>query len=124
MESPNIPKESFNQDLCTYLEYHLTKTFAKANDNQMQYLWCDGVSLPSVEAQLTKKSVNDSRRIITNAWIGLDGQTLFEMTIIFGPRSLSKYARGLSLLDCLPSDNTSDWITLDLNARTIELQLI
>ena len=115
-----IIKESFNEDFCTQLEYHLTKTFEKS---EIKGFWCDGVLMPSIESQLTKKSVNDTRQITTKAWLGYDGQGEYEMTIHFGQYSLRRYANGTSLTDCLPSEDSSDWVTLDIEKKTIELQL-
>jgi len=124
-ESKNeIVKESFNEDFCVQLEVHLTRAFKTSERKELNRFWCDGVMMPFIKSHLTKKSVSDSRRIITKAWLGYDGQGEFAMTIIFGQHSLSRYAKGLDLTDCLPSDNSMDWITLDMERKTIELQLI
>jgi hypothetical protein len=119
----NISKESFNEEFCSYLEYHLTKTFAHADDKFIQKLWCDGILMPIIESQTSKKSVNDTRKIVTKAWIGSDGQREYEMRVKLGKYSLRRYARGTSLEDCVPSENTMDWITIDLGKRIIEIQL-
>ena len=110
-------------DFCTHLEYHLGETFANSQDKKLWGLWCDGVSMPFIESQLAKKYVNDNRKIITKAWIGFDGQDEYEMTIKFGKYSLRRYAKGADLKDCLPGTETMDWITLDLEKRTIEIRL-
>jgi hypothetical protein len=123
-ESKNeIIKESFNTDFCVQLEYHLTRTFGNLEDKKLKGFWCDGVMMPLIESQLTKKSVNDTRKIITKAWLGYDGQSEFEMAINFGQYSLRRYAKGSDLTDCLPSEHSMDWITLDIEGKTIELQL-
>jgi hypothetical protein len=123
-ESKNkIIKESFNEDFCGQLEYHLTRTFGNSEDKKFKGFWCDGVLMPFIESQLTKKSVNDTRKIITKAWLGYDGQGEFEMTINFGQHSLKRYAKGSDLTDCLPSKYSMEWITLDIKRKTIELQL-
>lgn len=123
-ESKNeIIKESFNEDFCVQLEYHLTRTFGNSEDEKIKRFWCDGVLMPFIESQLTKKSVNDTRKIVTKAWLGYDGQGDFEMTINFGQYSLRRYAKGFELTGCLPSENSMDWITLDIERKTIELQL-
>ncbi len=122
-QNKDIIKESFDEDFCARLEYHLTKTFESADDNKLKGFWCDGVLIPSIESQLTKKSVNDKRKIITKAWLGFDGQDEYEMTINFGQYSLRRYADGADLFNCLPSTDTLDWITLDMNKKTIELHL-
>jgi hypothetical protein len=118
-----IIKESFNEDFCAQLEYHLTRTFGNSENKNLKGFWCDGVLMPFIESQLTKKSVNDTRKIVTKAWLGYDGQGEFEMIIRFGQRSLSSYAKGYNLTDCLPGEESLDWITLDIEEKKIELQL-
>lgn len=118
-----IPHESFNADFCVRLEYHLCRAFENSQDEKLRGFWCDGVAMPFVESQLTKKSVNDTRKIVTKAWLGYNGQSEFEMTIHFGRHSLRRYARGADLGDCLPDFNSFDWIALDIDGRTIELML-
>lgn len=116
-------KESFNDDFCVQLEYHLTRTFGNSKDKNLKGFWCDGVLMPFIDSQLTKKSVNDTRKIVTKCWLGYDGQDEFEMTIKFGKYSLRRYAKGSDLRDCLPSEKSMDWINLDMKEKTIELQL-
>jgi hypothetical protein len=79
--------------------------------------------MPFIQSQLTKKSVNDTRKIVTKAWLGYDEQAEFEMIINFGQCSLRRYAKRSDLTDCLPSEESMDWITLDIERKTIELQL-
>ena len=123
-ESENkVIKESFNEDFCVQLEYHLTRTFEKSQDKTLKGFWCDGVMMPLDELQLAKKSVNDTRKIVTKAWLGYDGQGEFEMTVKLGQYSLRHYAKGSDLTDCLPSENSMDWIILDVERRRIELRL-
>ena len=115
-------RESFNEDFCLFLEYHLSGTFANSEQNNIKWLWCDGVMMP-FENQLSKKYVNDNRKIITKAWIGHDGNNQYEMTIKFGRYSLRRYARGTSLESCVPSEEAMDWINIDVINKTIELML-
>ena len=118
-----IAGESFNENFCLQLEYHLARTFAKSEDKELNCFWCDGIQMPFIDSQVTKKSVNDTRKIVTKAWLGYDGQGEYEMTINFGPRSLGRYEKGADLTDCVPSDESMDWITLDIEGKTIALQL-
>ncbi|MGF7041604.1 hypothetical protein [Mucilaginibacter lappiensis] len=123
LENINTIKDSFTEDFCSHLEYHLTRTFGNSSDRELKWLWCDGIRLPLVEEQLIAKSIIETRQIVTEAWLGVDGQGIYEMTIKFGPRSLEKCIQGLTLNDCLPSEESLDWITLDLEKKEIELQL-
>lgn len=120
-ERANTINDPFNQEFCSALEHHLSSTFANSEDQYIKTLWCDGIS----DAALlkSKKSVNDTRKITTRAWIGPDGQTEFEMTILFGKYSLRRYAKGTSLEDCIPDDTSMDWIIFDFDKRTIEVNL-
>ncbi len=111
-------------DFCLHLEYRLCDTFKNSHQKVIGGLWCDGVSARSFnDPQLTKKHVNDTRKIETWAYIGKDGQDIYQMTIKFGTYSLRRYAIGESLIDCIPSEETMDWIDIDINEKTIELRL-
>jgi hypothetical protein len=116
-------KLSFDREFCEHLEGHLSRTFANSDDKKLTGLWCDGVLDPAIEYQLTKKSVNDTRTMVTTAFIGYDGQDKYEMIIEFGKYSLRKYSTGSSMIDCIPSDETMDWITLDIEKKKIEIRL-
>src|SRR5688572_24475821 len=125
MDKPETTKdkESFNRDFCVHLEYHLGRTFAKSNDKKFQGLSCDGILDPFIESKLTKKNVNDTRTILTTAFIGHDGQDKYEMTIKFGQHSVRRYAKGADMTDCLPGEESMDWITLDIENKKIEIRL-
>ncbi len=112
-------KESFNENFCAFLESHLCKTFKNSEDKEIRRLWCDGV----VCSQVSKKHVNNNRRIQTMAWIGQDGQTEYELTIEFGKYSLRRYARGTEMIDTVPNSDTMDWIELDIEKKTIMINL-
>jgi hypothetical protein len=115
-----ILNQSFNEEFCAKLEHHLTRTFGKS---ELRGFWCDGVSMPTHDLELTKKYVNDKRRIVTKAWLGFNGQDVYEMIINLGQYSLRRYAKGSDLIDCLPSEDSTDWIELDVESKTIKVQL-
>ncbi len=116
---------SFNDQFCIFLAYHLGKAFELSGREDLRGFWCDGVSAhPFVENQLSKKSVNDKRKILTEAGIGKTGQDKYEMTILFGKYSLRRYAKGSSLADCVPVAETMEWIDINTINRTISIQLI
>jgi hypothetical protein len=119
----DITNYLFNQDFCHYLGRHLSNAFEYQGDDQINDFWCDGIAMPSIDRQLYPKNVNDIRKIITTAWIGSYGQEKYEMTIVFGPKALSRYARGLDLKECVPTKDTQGWIRLDIDEKKIELQL-
>jgi len=101
----------------------LTWTFNQSDDKNLRGFWCDGVLMPTNDLQLTKKNINDKRKIVTKAFLGYDGQDEYDMTINFGQYSLRRYAKGTDLSDCLPNEETMDWVSLDMKSKTIELQL-
>ena len=114
----------FDEGFCTHLEFHLCRAFQQSNKKDIKDFWCDGVSWnPTPYSQLTKKSINNTRSIKTKAWLGKNGQEEYEMSIQFGSSSLRHYAKGLSLIDCIPGEETMDWITIDIEKNTISIQL-
>ncbi len=122
-ETENTTFELF-KDFCLHLEYQLCTTFRNSHQKGIEGFWCDGVAwLTSNDLQLTKKHVNDTQKIETLAYIGKDGQEIYQMTIRFGKYSLRRYAQGKSLIDCIPREETMDWIDIDINKKTIELRL-
>jgi hypothetical protein len=119
METP------FNEEFCTQLEYRICHELGKSTDPELKGFWCDGVSWFPTENQLTKKNVNDKRRIETKAWIGKTGQTEFKATVHFGKKALSKYAKGMELTECIPDlESKAEWIKIDIENKIIEIELL
>lgn len=106
---------SFTQDFCSILEYQLCKTLKNSEEEQIKKIWCDGISHEYLTAT--------SRKIITKAWIGKDGQDEYEMTLRFGNEALNASAKNLAIINCIPSEKSTDWITIDIENKIIELQL-
>jgi hypothetical protein len=65
----HVNVDSFNEDLYIHLEFHLGKTFFNSPHDEIRNLWCDGI-LPLSAVQLTKKNINDTRKITATAFIG------------------------------------------------------
>lgn len=115
-----IERESFNNDLCTILEYHITRILATTDNQSLIGFWCDGVLMPS-ENQIVKKKVNDCKKIETTAWSGISGQDQFKLIIHFGKYSLRRYAKGRKLNDCLNESPCN--LKVDTIKKQIELHL-
>jgi hypothetical protein len=116
--------ESINRSFCLHLEYRLDWTFENTNREELWGFWCDGVyPLQSNDPQITKKRKNDTTKIQTIAHIGEDGQGIYNMTIRFGKYSSKRFAKGESLIDCIPSDETMDWVDIDIENKIIEIRL-
>ncbi len=116
-------KKSFNQNFCDHLEYHLTRAFLNApRANKFECIWCDGVNTPD-EREISMEDFIATREISTRAWSGYSGQDIYKMTIKLGEKSWEKCLKGHSLIRCLPSDKSIDWVDLDIENRTIALQL-
>ena len=112
------------QDFCNFLEHHLTKAFSFLSDPAIKSLWCDGVLLPNTENDYSRKSINDKREVQMKAFIGKDGQGEYTMSMKFGSRSLSRYARELDITDCVPNADENDWYEVDVKTNKIIIQLL
>ena len=116
-------KKSFSDDFCAYLEYHLTRAFLNApSANKFECVWCDGVDTPDIR-DISMGNFIATREIITRAWLGYSGQDIYKMTIKLGEKSWEKCLKGHGLIRCLPTDKSIDWVDLDIENRTIVLQL-
>lgn len=112
----------FNQTFCAHLEWSLS--FEELEDDRIRGFWCDGVDhLPIDIRNLSKTQIRKNRTIKTKAWIGKDGQSIYEMTIKLGEQSLENYERDQNLLDCIPKENCKEWIKISPTDRHIEIQL-
>ncbi len=115
--------KSFNQDFCDYLEYHLTRAFLNApRANKFECVWCDGMEAPCIR-DTSMENFIETREIITRAWSGYCGQDIYKMIIRLGDKSWEKCMKGHSLIRCIPSDKSIDWVDLDIDNKSIILQL-
>jgi hypothetical protein len=80
--------------------------------------------MPALSSQLSIQSIIETKQIVTFAFFGRNGQDKYQMIINLGTDAVSNYIAGGSLIDCLPSEDSFDWIMLDAKERLIELQLL
>ncbi len=111
-----------DQDFYQFLEYGICKAFQHSQDEALNGFWCDGV-LPLSNHDYSRKSINDNKKITLKAFIGKDGQSVYELTLRLGARALSRYARGLDLKECVPNPDKPDWCNINTQKKTIEIRL-
>jgi hypothetical protein len=112
-----------DNEFCEFLEYEISKAFTNSTNDIVKHFWCDGVLLPTFENEYSKKFVNDNRQIIMTAFIGLSGQDKYELTLKFGNKALSKYARDLDISECVPTLDNNNWFDIDIERQKILIQL-
>ena len=115
-------QKSFTVDFCNRLEYHLSQAFGNSQNQETKRFWCDGIEVPDAGNQSMENFI-EAKEIVTGAWVGLTGQDKYKMVIRLGSESLGKCLKGLSLNNCLPSNELLDWVALDVQNRVIILQL-
>jgi hypothetical protein len=120
---------SFNEEFCLHLEYHLCRTFDHTTSEELKGFWCDGVSWapyynPDANREyLAIPKILEAKKITTTAKMGKSGQDYYDMSLILGDKALNNYEHGLSLINCLPGEESMDWIELDIEHKKIELRL-
>ena len=112
-----------DQVFCEFLEYEITKVLASSTDERLKGFWCDGVLLAISENEYSKKSVNDKRQVVMTAFAGQTGQEKYELTLRFGRKALSRYARDLRLEECVPNPEDNNWLDIDPTKKKMVLQL-
>lgn len=112
-------RNSFNIEFTYHLGNVIAETIGNSTEKKLKGWWCDGID----SKRYSKKYINDNRKIETIGWFGKDGQTKFDMTINFGKYSLRRFAKGSSMSDCIPNDEETDWLRIDLNRNKLEIEL-
>jgi hypothetical protein len=112
-----------DEDFCNFLEYQISNALANSKNATIRGFWCDGILLPGNEGEYDKKWVNDKRTILLSAFFGRFGQERYELELNFGKMSFSKYARRLSIVDCIPDAATDDWIEINTKKKKIIIAL-
>lgn len=111
------------EEFCLNLEKAISEVFRALDEEATRGFWCDGVVTIAPDRQYDAKKVNDHRAFELKAYVGKDGQSEFSLLVHFGPKALSRYARGLGVSNCIPDTAQTEWLTTDVVSRTIEIQL-
>lgn len=72
---------------------------------------------------IQKKQINDKRCVIMKSFTGKTGQEEYQLTLLFGSKSLSRCARDLRIEEYVPDPEDSDWLEVDTvkKKRTVRL---
>ena len=111
-----------DENFFSVLEYEICKMLKNSDQKHINTLWCDGV-LPSDPMVYSKKYVNDYQTISLKAFMGTDGQTEYELLLKFGPMALSKFARDLSIQECIPKPDEPEGHSIDVKNKKMYIQL-
>ena len=113
------------EEFCDYLEWQLGDLLEKLSktDERLKGFWCDGILLPESENDYAKKAINDRRYVALTAFSGKTGQEHYKLTLLFGQKALSRYARGLSLEECVPDSKNSNCLQVDPVKKEMVMQL-
>lgn len=112
-----------DQEFCETLEYKISEALANINDEKVKEFWCDGVLLSEPDNHYSQKFINDNKQAKMKAYIGKDGQEVYSLTLKFGNKALSRYARNLKIADCFPNTDVENWFSIDTYKQRIEIQL-
>ncbi|MCS3801677.1 hypothetical protein [Niastella sp. OAS944] len=112
-----------DQNFCEALEHKVSEALAHLADKKLNGLWCDGILLSEPDSHYSQKFINDNRQTKLKAYVGYDGQTSYILILKFGPKALSRYARNLDILLSIPSTDLDNWFFIDVDSKTIEIQL-
>lgn len=112
-----------DQNFCDFLEYYISRACANSTNEQLKHFWCDGVMLPNDKNEFSEKFINNKRKIVMTAFIGMTGQDKYELTIKFGKKAVSKYARGLEISECVPNPESNDGFDINIEKRKVMIQL-
>jgi len=108
-------------DFCMLLEGEISKAFANSSNDKIKRFWCDGVLLPTFKVNILRTFLNDNRKITVTVFAGQDK---YELTIHFGNKALSRYARGLNISESVPKPEEQNWFSIDTEQLKMDIQLL
>ena len=112
-----------DQNFCDFLEYYISRACANSTNEQVKHFWCDGVLPSNTGNEFSKKFVNDKRKVVMTAFIGMTEQDKYELTLKFGKKALSRYAKGLDIIECVPNSENGNGFDIDIDKRKVVIQL-
>jgi hypothetical protein len=112
-----------DQEFLITLEYKICAAFKSIDNESLNWFWCDGVLLSEPDSYYSQKSINDKRQAELKAYIGKDGQTVYNLTLKFGRKALSRYARNLDIAQCIPETPPENWFYIDVDKKEVVIQL-
>jgi hypothetical protein len=112
-----------DQNFCETLEYKISEALENIDDENVKGFWCDGVFLSEPDNYYSQKFINDNRHVKMKAYVGKDGQSAYGLTLKFGNKAFSKYARNLNIIECIPQGEFEKWFRIDTSKQEIEIQL-
>ena len=112
-----------DQDFCEELEYRICDALENINDEKIKGFWCDGVLLSEPDNYYSQKFVNDNRQVKMQAYVDKDGQTVYSLILKFGTKALSRFARNLTIVECIPQTDFENWFKIDTSKKEIDVQL-
>ena len=116
----NIPNEEFY----VLLESHITRTLSLSGNPKLKGFWCDGVLPPVANNDIVAEQIVCDRSLQLTGFIGKTGQDRYLLTLHFGPKSISRLARDLTLDICFPTAEDGEWIRCDPAKKTIDVTLL
>ena len=112
-----------DKDFCNILEYKISDALANIGNDKVKWFWCDGVLLSEPDNNYSHKYINDNRQTQMTAYAGNDGQTPYNLILKFGRKALSRHARNLDIVECIPNTDYEKWFNIDPDNKEIEIQL-
>lgn len=117
-------KHSLGQDFCNYLEYQITRVLRHTEHPALKGFWCDGISpTATIYHSGSIDNTSQNKQIVTQAWLGKDGQTPYELKINLGPEAMASFNRGKNLKHAIPSSESGEWIEIDQSNKTASIYL-
>lgn len=112
-----------DQAFCEALEHRICDALENSKDETIRGFWCDGVLLSEPDNYYSPKFGNDNRQVKMKAYVGKDGQTVYSLILKFGTKALSRFARNLDLVECIPQNDFENRFVINVPGQVIEIQL-
>ncbi len=114
-----------DEQFCTLLEIAIMQGLPGFSNKEIQDIVPDGIInlYDPTDVNFSKKFVNDNRYIILRIWT-LAPDIEYKLILLLGNKALSRYARGLDLLSCIPDEINENNMRIDIGRVEIVVVLL
>ncbi len=93
-----------DQIFCDALELAISGGLANSSEKTVRNVCTDGILFDPSDRCFARKFVSDHKYVAINLYAITGPVAMYQVVLLFGNEALSRYARGLDLLGCIPAN--------------------
>ena len=116
-------RDPLDHHFCSRLEYAVSEALGRSDDPRLTGFYCDGMLPPGGPPHSGWEVTREHLIIRTRAFSGKTGQEEYDLILLLGPISRTRYLDGEGPFDYFPKPEANKWFKIDPDQRLIEVAL-